>query len=69
VATVLTGMGSDGLAGCRMVRSAGGVVIAQDQQTSVVYGMPKAVVDAGMADEVLPLDKIGPFLAEKSRAR
>ena len=69
VATVLTGMGSDGLAGCRMVRAAGGVVIAQDQQTSVVYGMPKAVVDAGVADEVLPLDDIGPFLAEKSQAR
>lgn len=48
-AVVLTGMGSDGLDGARVLRAAGGRVLAQDESTSVVYGMPKAVVDAGLA--------------------
>ena len=59
VAAVLTGMGSDGLEGCRSLKAAGGVVIAQDRQGCTVYGMPKAVIDAGLADVVLPLDQIG----------
>ncbi|MBL6711365.1 MAG: chemotaxis response regulator protein-glutamate methylesterase [Planctomycetes bacterium] len=63
VATVLTGMGSDGLEGCRSVKAAGGVVIAQDRQGCTVYGMPKAVIDAGLADVVLPLDQIGEAIA------
>jgi two-component system chemotaxis response regulator CheB len=63
VATILTGMGSDGLAGCRAVKAAGGAVVAQDRAGCVVYGMPKAVIDAGLADVVLPLDTIGEVLA------
>lgn len=55
LAVVLTGMGSDGLAGCRLVRSAGGIVLAQDEATSTVWGMPGAVVQAGLAHKVLPL--------------
>lgn len=52
---VLTGMGQDGLAGARELRAAGAQVIAQDQATSVVWGMPGFVVREGLADEVLPL--------------
>ena len=63
VATILTGMGCDGLAGCRAVKAAGGAVVAQNRESSAVYGMPKAVIDAGLADVVLPLDAIGDMLA------
>jgi two-component system chemotaxis response regulator CheB len=57
-AVVLTGMGRDGTAGSRAVRLAGGTVIAQDEASSTVYGMPRAVVRAGLADYVLPLPLI-----------
>jgi two-component system, chemotaxis family, protein-glutamate methylesterase/glutaminase len=55
---ILTGMGNDGLAGIKEIKSKNGYVIAQDEDTCVVYGMPKAVVTANMADAVLPIDKI-----------
>ncbi len=58
VAVVLTGMGADGAQGAQRIKAAGGVVIAQDQETSVVYGMPRAVARAGVVDEVLPLAEI-----------
>ncbi|WP_336030506.1 protein-glutamate methylesterase/protein-glutamine glutaminase [Geodermatophilus sp. FMUSA9-8] len=58
LSVVLTGMGSDGRAGAAVIRDAGGTVIAQDQATSVVWGMPGAVTQAGLADEVLPLDRV-----------
>jgi two-component system chemotaxis response regulator CheB len=57
---VLTGMGSDGLAACRILRGAGGVVLAQDEASSAVWGMPGAVTNAGLAHRVLPLDAIAP---------
>ena len=57
---VLTGMGSDGLMGCRKIREYGGSVLAQDQPTSTVWGMPGAVANAGLAHRVLPLDMIAP---------
>lgn len=63
VAAVLTGMGHDGREGARKIREAGGRVIAQDQATSVVWGMPGAVAEAGLADQILPLAEIGPVLA------
>jgi two-component system, chemotaxis family, protein-glutamate methylesterase/glutaminase len=56
---VLTGMGHDGRDGVRAVKEHGGTVIAQDEATSTVWGMPGAVVEAGLADQVLPLDRIG----------
>jgi two-component system chemotaxis response regulator CheB len=55
VAVMLTGMGSDGLDGAREVVACGGTVLAQDQASSVVWGMPGAVVKAGLAAEVLPV--------------
>ena len=67
LAVVLTGMGSDGREGARAVREAGGQVIAQDQQSSVVLGMPGAVAEAGLADEILPLKDIGPDIALRLR--
>lgn len=56
LALVLTGMGSDGLAGARAIRAAGGTVLAQDAATSVIWGMPGAVAGAGLANRILPLD-------------
>ena len=58
LATVLTGMGRDGLLGCRVIHDLGGHIIAQDEATSVVWGMPRAVSEEGLADQVLPLDAI-----------
>jgi two-component system chemotaxis response regulator CheB len=58
LAVVLTGMGTDGLAGARSVRSVGGIVLAQDQRTSAVWGMPGAVTRAGLAQGVLPIEAI-----------
>jgi two-component system chemotaxis response regulator CheB len=60
LAVVLTGMGSDGLNGSRVIREQGGSVLAQDQATSIVWGMPGAVAQAGLAQKVLPLDAIAP---------
>jgi two-component system chemotaxis response regulator CheB len=60
LATVLTGMGSDGLIGCRTIRDHGGTVLAQDEASSTVWGMPGAVVNAGVAHNVLPLNAIIP---------
>jgi two-component system chemotaxis response regulator CheB len=60
--TILTGMGHDGHNGCEAVVAAGGTVIAQDEATSVVWGMPGAVATAGLCSAVLPLAEIGPFL-------
>lgn len=58
VGVVLTGMGADGARGAQRIKAAGGFVIAQDRDTSVVYGMPRAVAQAGAADRVLPLEEI-----------
>ena len=60
LAVVLTGMGSDGMKGCHSIRELGGVVLAQDQATSTVWGMPGAVATAGLANRVLPLQTIAP---------
>jgi len=58
IAVILTGMGKDGLEGARKIKQRGGKVIAQNEISSVVYGMPKVVVNAGLADAVLPIEDI-----------
>jgi two-component system chemotaxis response regulator CheB len=64
-AAVLTGMGHDGRGGAKVLRDAGAEILAQDEASSVVWGMPGAVVGAGLADQVLPLDKIASALAAR----
>lgn len=64
LAVVLTGMGDDGMRGCREVRARGGYVIAQDEASSVVWGMPGAVVGAGLANAVVPLDHVAASIAQ-----
>ena len=58
VSVILTGMGSDGALGMTEIKKTGGYVIAESEETAVVYGMPKAVVDLGLADEIKPLQDI-----------
>jgi two-component system chemotaxis response regulator CheB len=70
LAVVLTGMGSDGMLGCRVIREQGGSVLAQDQASSTVWGMPGAVANAGLAQRILPLNAIAPeILRLASRTR
>ncbi|MFO7992981.1 MAG: chemotaxis response regulator protein-glutamate methylesterase [Marinobacter sp.] len=61
---ILTGMGADGKEGCRLMKQSGSGIWSQDEKTSVIYGMPMAVARAGLTDEVLALDDIGPRLAD-----
>lgn len=63
LAVVLTGMGSDGCEGARLLKQTGSTVWSQDEATSVIYGMPAAVAKAGLSDRVLPLDAVGAELA------
>jgi two-component system chemotaxis response regulator CheB len=68
VLVVLTGMGRDGLDGARAVKAAGGRVLVEAESTCTVYGMPRAVAEAGLADEVLPLDELpGAIVREAGR--
>ena len=60
IAVILTGMGQDGLRGVGILKAQGASVVAQDEATSVVWGMPGAIVNAGLADRVLPLDQVVP---------
>ncbi len=55
---IMTGMGNDGTKGLTALKSRGGYIIAQDEASCIVYGMPRAVVEAGIADEIVPLDDI-----------
>jgi two-component system chemotaxis response regulator CheB len=63
LAVILTGMGSDGVHGLREAHAAGALVLAQDEASSVIYGMPREAVQAGVVGGVLPLHAIGPRLA------
>ncbi len=60
LATILTGMGQDGARGGQVIADAGGTVLAQDEATSVVWGMPGAAANAGICSAVLPLSELGP---------
>ena len=68
LAVVMTGMGQDGLRGCEHIREFGGQILAQDQATSVVWGMPGFVANAGLADKVLPLDQLGMEILRRVRS-
>ena len=61
---ILTGMGNDGFKGMQLLKQKGGITIVQDEESSTIYGMPKACIDGGIADIVLPLTQIGPRIAE-----
>jgi len=69
VAAVLTGMGQDGLRGVESISEAGGEILAQDEESSVVWGMPGAVVHAGLARQVLPIGEVGPALTRAVERR
>ncbi len=62
---ILTGMGADGCDGARLLKQAGASMWAQNRETCTIYGMPQAVVNAGLADAVLSLEDIGPLLANR----
>jgi len=64
LAIILTGMGRDGTSGLKKVKEKGGYVIAQDESTSVVYGMPKAALEAGVVDIILPANLIGEYISK-----
>jgi two-component system chemotaxis response regulator CheB len=66
LAVVMTGMGRDGFIGCERIHAAGGQVIVQDEESSVVWGMPGFVVKGGLADQVLPLSALGPEIIRKA---
>jgi two-component system chemotaxis response regulator CheB len=68
IACLLTGMGRDGASGLLAIRQAGGMTIAQDEATSVVFGMPRAAVELGAARQVLALGDIAPMLLELTGA-
>lgn len=67
LSVILTGMGQDGLRGCEAVHAAGGAVLAQDEDTSVVWGMPGFVARAGIADAVLPLPRFAEAIVDRIR--
>lgn len=67
LAVVMTGMGQDGLRGAEQVVEAGGTVLAQDEASSVVWGMPGYVAGAGLADQVLPLDQLASAIVRRVR--
>jgi two-component system chemotaxis response regulator CheB len=62
IGVVLTGMGRDGAVGLAAVKAAGGRTLAQDRATSTVYGMPRAAVELGVVDQVLPLGEFAPAI-------
>jgi len=63
---VMTGMGNDGTAGCAWIKAQGGMVIAEAEESCVVYGMPRSVIEAGMADIVAPLDRMAETIMANS---
>lgn len=67
LAVILTGMGSDGVEGLHVVREVGGRILAQDEESSVVYGMPREAARAGVVDEILPIQALGRRIVELVR--
>ena len=67
MAVILTGMGSDGTLGLRLLKRNGCHIIAQDEATCVVFGMPKSAIDAGVVDVVAPIETIAPRIVASVR--
>lgn len=67
VGVVLTGMGRDGLAGARAIKARGGVVLAESAETCVVYGMPRALAEAALADRLVPIDEMAAAIQQICR--
>ncbi|WP_372739641.1 chemotaxis response regulator protein-glutamate methylesterase [Neptunomonas sp.] len=67
LAVILTGMGADGAEGARLLKQAGAVMWAQNEASCTIYGMPQAIVKAGLADDILDLNDIGPFLMNRGK--
>jgi len=65
IAAVLTGMGNDATSGAKAIKSAGGLVLAQDEASCVIFGMPAEVIKAGLADQVLSLDDVYPAIEKR----
>ncbi len=65
LAVVLTGMGQDGLRGSRAIHASGGQILVQDEASSVVWGMPRYVAEAGLASQVLPLHQLGDAILQR----
>jgi two-component system chemotaxis response regulator CheB len=63
---VLTGMGGDGAKGVQAVKAGGGHVIAQDESTSVIFGMPAEAIKSGVVDQVLPIDSIAAAIEKRA---
>lgn len=64
---ILTGMGADGTRGAGVIKEAGGEIIAQDEESCVVYGMPRSVAEAGYVDRVVPLSRVASAIIEMCR--
>ena len=69
LAAILTGMGDDGTAGCRAIKSCGGTILTQDAASCVVYGMPRSVTEAGLSDGAFDLDKLADELTRRVAKR
>src|SRR5262249_10345793 len=69
IAVILTGMGQDGLRGAHILKTQGSRILAQDEASSVVWGMPGAVAREGVADRVLPLDQVAPEIVRLAAQR
>jgi two-component system, chemotaxis family, protein-glutamate methylesterase/glutaminase len=65
IGVVLTGMGSDGAKGARTIKAAGGLVLAQDEATSVIFGMPAEAIKTGAVDQILGIDDIYPAIEKR----
>ena len=65
LAVVMTGMGQDGLRGCGQIQASGGEVLAQDEASSVVWGMPGGVARAGLADRIVPLGALADEIIQR----
>ena len=63
---VMTGMGDDGRAGSAWIKARSGNIITESEETCIVYGMPRSVVEAGLSDESVPLDRLAEAIVERT---